>query len=164
MLFNISSFNFRIGNWSFNFSVWKFQNWPCYFFKVAWLFSVTSNFIPILIVCYFVKIVTGTSCLFENFCLHISTSCIGFLVSAQNVVYPCQERCTEYVCPSDCSSPCDIFYFILFNFLVWFIVSCLVWSGRVFSEWWTIKDLEGTSHDLINHYPSICLDKLKKTM
>lgn len=111
---------------------------------------------------HFVKIVTGTSCLFENFCLHISTSCIGFLESAQNVVYPCQERCTEYVCPSDCSSPCDIFYFILFNFLVWFIVSCLVWSGRVFSEWWTVKDLEGTSHDLINHCPSICLDKWRK--
>jgi len=25
-------------------------------------------------------------------------------------------------------------------------------------------DLEGSSHDMINHYPSICLEKLKKTM
>ena len=110
-----SSFNCRTGNCSFNFSVWKFQNWPCQLFKVFWLSSTTSNFIPILVVCYFVKIVSRTSCLFENFCLCISTSCTGFFVSVQNVVYPCQERCTNNVCQLACSSACDICF--LFHFV-----------------------------------------------
>jgi hypothetical protein len=88
----------------------------------------------------------------------ISSKCCLSLPRKMHWVY-------VYICPPDCSSPCDIFfYFILFNFLVWFIVSCIVCSGRLFNKWWTVKGFQGSSHDLISHYSSICFEKLKKTM
>ena len=37
-----SSFDFRIEHYSFNFRVWKFQNWPCHLFQV--LLTYLSHF------------------------------------------------------------------------------------------------------------------------
>ena len=161
-----SSFNFRIGHCSFNFSVWKFQNWPCHLFQGHLTFlshlKFYSNFGSLL----FCQNCQWDFLPFWKFLspyLYILHWILG--ISTKMLSIPARKDALKmYVHLTAVPLVTFIFYLILFNFLVWFIVSCLVWSGRVFNEWWTVKDLEGSSHDLINYCPSIGLEKLKKTM
>jgi hypothetical protein len=37
-------------------------------------------------------------------------------------------------------------------------------NGRMISEYWIRKDLEGSGHSLIKYYPAICMEVVNKTM